>query len=126
LEVVLAKGTREIEGSFKSPAPIPPGLSAVLVPEQSLPGAWTTVYHSDIDQRGEFVFWNVPPGSYRAFVVSGYDEGLWENRDFFRLVADRGTVVVVPESSGEALPIKLGPTLLSPVEVERAAFRIGN
>jgi hypothetical protein len=126
LDVVLAIGTRQIEGSFKGSDPVPPDLSAILVPEQPRPGTWASVYRADIDQRGEFVFWDVPPGDYRAFVVPGYDEGLWENRDFFRFVADRGTVVAVPEGSGEALPIKISPTLLSPVDVERAASHIGN
>ena len=126
LEIVLAKGTREIFGSVTISSPVPPDLSTVLVPEHLRPGGWTSVYHSNIDQRGAFVFWYVTPGPYRAFVVSGYDEGLWENRDFLRSVADQGTVVVVPEGGAGALPIKLGPTVLSPVEVERAASRIGN
>jgi hypothetical protein len=126
LDIVLAKGTRQIVGSLTISSPVPPNLSAILVPEQPRPGRWTSVYHSDMDQRGEFVFWSVAPDTYRAFVVSGYEEGLWENRDFFRSVADLGTVVVVPEDGSGSLPIKLGPTVLSPVEVERAASRIGN
>ena len=123
---MLAKGTREIFGSVTISSPVPPDLSTVLVPEHLRPGGWTSVYHSDMDQRGGFVFSYVAPGRYRAFVVSGYDEGLWENRDFYRSVADLGTVVVVPEDGSGALPIKLGPMVLSPVEVERAASRIGN
>jgi hypothetical protein len=126
LEVLLAKGTRQIVGSFTNSSPARANLSAILVPEQPPPTGWTSVYQSDTDQHGEFVFWNVPPGGYRAFVVSDYDEGLWENRDFFRLVADHGSEVAVSEGAGEALPIKVDPKLLSPVEVQRAASRIGN
>ena len=126
MEIVLAKGTRQIVGSWTGLSPLPPDSSAVLVPEQLRPGRWTSVYHSDIDQRGKFVFWNVAPGRYRAFVVSGYDEDLWESRDFFRLVAGQGTVLVVPEAPGEESPIKIEPKLLSPAEVEKAASRTGN
>jgi hypothetical protein len=125
LQIVLAKGTRDISGTFAWPDPRPMGARAILVPEQPRPGDFAIVRQADIDQRGEFTFWGVSPGRYRGFVVTGFDEGLWENRDFFRLVADQGVAVAVPEGASEEMQVRMRPMLLPAAAVERAVAEIG-
>jgi Carboxypeptidase regulatory-like domain len=126
LEIVLARGTRDIGGRFAWPDSSPRSATAILVPEQPRPGASAGVYRADLDQRGEFIIWSVPPGRYRAFVVTDFDEGIWENRDFFRLVADRGVVVEVPEGAGDSAVMRIEPKLLPAVALERAIARMAH
>jgi hypothetical protein len=126
LEIVLAKGGRDIRGTFAWPEPRPVNASAILVPEQPRPGNFTTLDRADIDQRGEFTFCSVAPGRYRSFVVTDFDQGLWENRDFFRLVADHGTVVEVPEGETATETTDIKPILLPAAVIERAIARLGN
>ena len=126
LEIVLAKGTRTICGTFAWPDPRPIGVRAILVPEKPRPGGFTIVHQADIDQSGEFTFWSVSPGRYRSFVVTDFDEGLWENRDFFRLVSDRGLLVEVPEGAKDNSAIRISPALLPPAAVERAMAQMRN
>ncbi len=126
LEIVLAKGGRDIRGTFAWPEPRPVNASAILVPEQPRPGNFTTVDRADIDQGGEFTFLSVAPGRYRSFVVTDFDQGLWENRDFFRLVADQGTVVEVPEGETATETTDIKPILLPAAVIERAIARMGN
>jgi protocatechuate 3,4-dioxygenase beta subunit len=120
LEIVLAKGTQVVAGTFAWPDPRPKGASAILVPEQPRPGGFTSVYHADIDQSGEFILRSVSPGRYRSFVVTNFDGGLWENRDLFRLVADQGVALEVPENPTDNSAARVKPTLLPVAVMERA------
>jgi hypothetical protein len=120
VEIVFAKGTGTVDGRFVWTDPKPVGVSAVLVSDPPRPGDYAVVHHTDIDQRGEFRFVRIAPGRYRSFVVTDFDEGLWENREFFRLIADKGVGVDMPEDATGAAAVRIQPALLPVSEVERA------
>jgi len=120
LEIVLAKGTSTVTGTFVWPDARPTGVSVILVPERPRPGDFAMVHRADIDQRGEFVFGSVPPGRHRSFVVTDYDEGLWENRDFFGLVADQGVAVELPVDAADNTVVRIKPALLPAAVLDRA------
>ena len=126
LEIVMAAPTHDVIGRFAWPEPAPVNASVILVPEQPRSGDYEIVHHTDLDQNGDFTFYHISPGRYRAFVVTRYDAGLWENRDLFRQVADRGTLVEVPEGASGPDAIRITPKLLPAAVLDHAVARIGN
>lgn len=126
VEFVLARGVRDVEGEFDWPEPRPINACVILVAEHPRPGDWAVIRRADIDQRGHFEFWHVPPGRFRAFVVQNFDEDLWENRDFYRLLEEKGTTVEVEPGDENSPAIRIRPTLLSDAEVQEALAKFGN
>ena len=48
---------------------------------------------------------DLEPGTYRAFAVTHYDLGLWQNAEFLRQVADRGVALEVAGKSGAPIEV---------------------
>jgi hypothetical protein len=115
-----------VGGEFDWPEPRPINACVILVAEHPRPGDWAVIRRADIDQRGHFEFWHVPPGRFRAFVVQNFDEDLWENRDFYRLLEEKGTTVEVEPGDENSPAIRIRPTLLSDAEVQDALAKFGN
>jgi hypothetical protein len=81
-------------------------LRAVLTPEK---GALedTRPVSTEVYQNGQFSFTNLAPGTYLAFAVSDYDEGLWENAEFLGQMANLGTEVEVAEKGNTHVDLKV-------------------
>ncbi|MGA3205727.1 MAG: carboxypeptidase-like regulatory domain-containing protein [Bryobacteraceae bacterium] len=126
MEFVLAKGVRDVEGEFDWPEPRPVNVCVILVSEHPRPGDWAVIRRADIDQRGHFEFLHVPPGRFRAFIVRDFDEDLWENREFYRFLEEKGLAVDVEPGTENSPAIRIKPPRLSDAEVQDALARLGN
>jgi hypothetical protein len=125
MEIVLAAGGRTVTGTVPGSPSRWPDTKVILVPEQPRQGAFTTIYHGDVDQRGEFVIWSVIPGRYRSFFVTSFDEGLWENREFFQQIAEHGAVIEVPSGVSDKA-LRITPHSLPTNVVERAVTNLAH
>jgi hypothetical protein len=125
VEFLLARGVRDVEGEFDWPEPRPVNPRAILVPVQPLPGDWAVIRSAQVDQNGGFEFSGVPPGRYRAFVVTGFNEDLWENHEFYRLLEEKGLLFEVESGSESSPAIHIKPSLLPDAEIRQALARFG-
>jgi hypothetical protein len=121
VELVLSSAVGGAEGTVRwseesasaRPIPEPAGeLTVVIVPEKVASGdnRPQTVF---LDQDGHFRVSELEPGTYRLFAVTRYDQGLWQNGEFLRQIANRGTVVEVAEKGNARveLPVLRGGDL---------------
>jgi hypothetical protein len=114
VELVLSDGVGSVEGTVHWPEEdeniarmAPAGeLRAVLAPEK-IPLADTRPASTEVDQNGHFSLGNLAPGTYRAFAMNGYDEGLWENAEFLGRIAGQGTPVEVAEKGTIHVELKV-------------------
>jgi hypothetical protein len=115
VELVLSAAVGGVEGTLKWPEesssshaiPEPPGeLTVVIVPEKVASGdcAPQTAY---LDQDGHFRVTDLEPGNYRLFAVTAYDQGLWQNAQFLRLIAGRGTEVEIAEKGNAKAEVQV-------------------
>ena len=72
-----------------------------------------------LDRDSRFQVTDLEPGTYRAFAVTHYDMGLWQNAEFLRQMADRGVAVEVAGKPGA--PIKV--QALRAADVRHVAIR---
>jgi hypothetical protein len=79
-------------------------LTVVLIPEK-VPSGDTRPVEAYLDQDGRFQVTDLEPGTYRAFAVTHYDLGLWQNAEFLRQVADRGVALEVAGKSGAPIEV---------------------
>ena len=94
VEFLLARGVRDVEGEFDWPEPRPVNPRRDSCARFSLcPAIGAVIRSAQVDQNGGFEFSGVPPGRYRAFVVTGFNEDLWENREFYRLLEQKGLLL---------------------------------
>ena len=128
IEVVLSSAGGSVEGVVQWPEesagaqtePEPAAeLTVVLIPE-SVPSGDTRPVTSYLDQDGHFQAADLEPGSYRAFAVTKYDKGLWQNGEFLRQMAGRGITVEVAEKGNARIEVRV----LRPSEVRLVEERI--
>jgi hypothetical protein len=117
LELVLSAGVGTVEGTVHWPEESRSAdeLHVVLVPEK-VPLDDFRPKSTLVDQNAHFSIDKLAPGSYRAFAVTNYDAGLWENPDFLAQMARRGTAVELPEKSSAHVEV----TVLPASEVQQA------
>jgi len=113
LELVTAEASGRVDGTIKDSVPV---ARAVLAAEKGR----SRPVSADVDQNGRFSFADLPPGSYRAYAVSNYDEGLWRNADFLALVAERGVPVEVPDKGAAHVEV----SMLSAADIRAAEGRV--
>jgi hypothetical protein len=94
VEIVLGTGTGQIDGTVRPPAPLPPGVTAILVSADGVT-ANTGARSAAIDQAGRFQFRFVPPGRYFVLSATDFDEDLWQNMEFVQQIRERGVSVDV-------------------------------
>jgi hypothetical protein len=115
VELVLSSVVGSVEGTVKWPeessdkntAPEPAAeLTVVMVPEKVLSGDKRplTAY---LDQDGQFRLTDLEPGSYRAFAVTHYDPGLWQNSEFLRQMSGRGTSLEIAEKGSARIEVRV-------------------
>jgi hypothetical protein len=105
VELILSAGVGSVEGTVKEPAA---DLTVVVIAE-SVPSGATRPLTGYLDQDGHFSLTDLEPGSYRAFAVTSYDKGLWQNAEFRRQMADRGTAFDVAEKGSAHIEVKVVP-----------------
>jgi hypothetical protein len=114
LEIVLAGGTGEVQGSMRWPDPpwIGGPVSALLVAASGQTGN-TGARRAPIDENGQFHFRFVPPGRYLVFAVAvasaPNDDGVWQNADFVKEVSGRGVAADVPSKGSVRVEVGILP-----------------
>jgi hypothetical protein len=115
VELVLSAGVGSVEGTVKWPEetadtssmPEPAAeLTVVIVPEK-VPSGDKRPLTAYLDQDGKFRVTDLEPGSYRAFAVTYYDPGLWQNGEFLRQMAGRGTALEVAEKGSARIEVRV-------------------
>jgi hypothetical protein len=119
IQILLATGTGQVEGTVPHPESLPPGTVAALVSAQGVTGN-TGERSADIDAAGHFQFRFVPPGRYFVFVTPTFDGNLWENMDFIHELQDRGTPVEVTKKG----TVSVEASLLTTADLDQARERI--
>lgn len=105
VEVVLSTAVGSVEGTVTDPAA---ETTVVLVPEGvPFAGGWPLT--SELDSGGRFRMVGLAPGRYRAFAVTGYDGGPWQNAEFQRQMAGRGTAFEVAEKGSARVELTVVP-----------------
>jgi hypothetical protein len=110
VEITLGANAPEVTGTVlnKEKQPLPE-TSVVLVPEDSKAGKYWLFRTASSDQNGAFVFRNVVPGQYTAYAFTEAEEGAWQDPDFLKQYAGKGTAVKLAEGSNEALQLVASP-----------------
>lgn len=119
IQILLATGTGQVEGTVPHPEALPPGAVAALVSAQGVTGN-TGERSAEIDAAGHFQFRFVPPGRYFVFVTPTFEGNLWENVDFIHRLQERGTPVEVTKKGS----VSVEPSLLKPADLDQARERI--
>jgi len=105
VELILGSGGGSVEGTVAEPAG---DMTVVVIPE-SVPSGDTRPVAAYLDQDGHFRLTDLEPGSYLAFAVTGYDKGLWQNAEFRRRMAGRGTAFEVAEKGSARIAAAVVP-----------------
>ena len=105
VELILSAAVGGVEGTVQEPAA---DLTMVVVPE-SVPSGDSRPLTVYLDQDGHFSLTDLEPGSYRAFAVTEYDNGLWQNAGFRGRMANRGTAFQVVEKKNARIEVKVVP-----------------
>ncbi len=116
LEVILAKGAGQVEGTIQSSGGSGPSVSDVVLISDREHQDYGGVSFSAVDQSGHFSFKGVPPGRYFALAAAGVEIGLWANADFTSQLRDKGVEVDVPENGHVQIQVPVLPA----ADVERA------
>jgi hypothetical protein len=116
VELIVSQAAGSVEGTVKEPAF---EATVVAVPE-GVPSAGSRPRTAQPDQQGHFRIAGLAPGHYRAFAVTGYDSGLWQNAEFQRQMADRGTAFEVAEKGSAHVELPVVPA----AEVRQVEDRI--
>ena len=104
-----------VEGTVKWPedsadknvAPEPAAeLTVAIVPEK-VPSGDKRPLTAYLDQDGQFRLTDLEPGSYRAFAVTHYDPGLWQNSEFLRQMSGRGTSLEIAEKGSARIEVRV-------------------
>lgn len=110
LQVILAKGAGQVEGTVQTAEKDKlGGYNVVLISERG-------ALFSAADQNGHFSFKGIAPGRYRAFASSGAEPGLWQSPEFSSQFSDKGVEVDLPESGH----VQIQVPVLAAREIERA------
>lgn len=113
VELILSDAVGGVDGTVRWPeerpkndaAPEPAAeLTVVLVPEK-LPSGDRRTVTAYLDQDGRFDLADLEPGSYRAFAVTNYNRGLWQNAEFQRRIAGRGVTLEVAEKRSARIEV---------------------
>ena len=108
------------EGSNNQTVPDPAAeLTILMIPEKVASGDTRTLA-TYLDQDGHFRLTDLEPGSYRAFAVTNYDKGLWQNAEFLRQMAGRGIALEVSEKGNTRIEVPV----LRPADIRQVEERI--
>jgi protocatechuate 3,4-dioxygenase beta subunit len=113
VELILSSNIGTVEGTVTPPenppdsrAPPESGeLTVVMIPEK-LPSGATQPVVAYLDPAGHFQATDLEPGTYRAFAVPAYDQGLWQNTEFLRQIAGRGIALDVSEKANVKIELQ--------------------
>lgn len=124
MEIVLDTGTGEVTGAVHWPDPVAgaPRLEAARAILVSADGSTSnTLARSEgVGADGKFHFRWVPPGRWLGFVSPTFDEGLWQNANFVKEIADLGVAIDVDKRRAAHAE----PTPLNPDDIQHAVERI--
>jgi len=102
VELIVSDAPGSVEGTVKEPH----GETSLMAIPEGVPFAGTRPLSAEIDQDGHFRIAGLAPGHYRAFAATGYDNGLWQNAEFQRLMAGRGTPFEVAENGSARIEVE--------------------
>jgi len=102
VELIVSDAAGSVEGTVKEPH----GETTLMAIPEGVPFAGTRPLSAEIDQDGHFRIAGLAPGHYRAFAVTGYDTGLWQNAEFQRQMANRGTPFEVAEKGSARIEVE--------------------
>jgi hypothetical protein len=102
VELIVSDAAGSVEGTVKEPH----GETMLLAIPEGVPFAGTRPLSAEIDQDGHFRIAGLAPGHYRAFAVTGFDSGLWQNAEFQRQMANRGTAFEVAEKGSARIEVE--------------------
>jgi hypothetical protein len=105
VELILSAAAGSVEGAVKEPSA---ETTAVLIPK-GVPFAGTRPLSAQIDQDGHFRIAGLAPGHYSAFAVTEFDQGLWQNAEYQRRMASRGTAFEVAEKGIARIEMQVVP-----------------
>lgn len=106
LNVIVATGAGQIEGTISNEEGKAAGGSVTLVPEPAAPGYRHLYRIISPDQNGHFTFENLPPGKYR---ISGWEEiepGAFMDPEFTKPFEGKSVVVTLNENGHESVDLK--------------------
>jgi hypothetical protein len=115
--LILNSGVGSVEGTVRWPdedsnaqsATAPAAeLTLVVIPE-NVPCVGIGPRTAALDQGGNFRATNLAPGRYRAFALTNYDSGLWQNAEFVRQIASRGAEFEVLERGSARVEVPILP-----------------
>ena len=106
LQVTMATGAGEIEGSVLDSDSHPVGGATVVVsPDESKRAA---LFHSDItDQNGHFKLSDIVPGAYSLYAWDQIEDEAWRSDEFIKKYDDRRKRVHLDAGGREALQLQL-------------------
>ena len=112
LEVVLAAGGGHVHGSVQWPDPLPAGplpvYTAVLVSAAGVTGN-SGVRLAPVDPDGRCRWDHVPPGRYFAWVITHFDEDLWQDMEFVELVKGRASSLELDAQGNASVTVAILP-----------------
>jgi hypothetical protein len=115
VELILRRDAGSVEGTVVWPRDEPAGnLKVVVVPENPA-SRLATLSMTIPDQDGHFRVVGLAPGRYRAFAVTQYDKGMWQNAEVLRQAVARGTSFEAAEKESARVEVQV----LSATEIRR-------
>lgn len=119
IEIVLRKGTGEVDATVETSTQLSNTAVMVLVPETLAQDGFGVLF-GNVQGSGMFVIRNVPPGRYYAYVVERWSP-FWQNPEFVRSMRNQGVGVDLAENGH--LQVQL--SIISTDQVEAAAAPLG-
>jgi protocatechuate 3,4-dioxygenase beta subunit len=110
LEIRMALSTAIVEGTVTDELSNPTsGAQVVLVPTADRVTRPDLFRNSVTDQRGQFMFRGIPPGSYKVFAWMDIEPGIYHDLDFLERYEGFGTALQVGDSGTVSTNIKVIP-----------------
>jgi len=118
VELMLSTAVGTVEGTVRWPdegsdhpaASEPAAEVIVLVVPQGVPPEdhWPQI--AQLGEDGHFRVTSLAPGHYRAFALTNYDQGLWQNAEFLGQMAARGVPFEVAAKATARIELSLLPS----------------
>jgi hypothetical protein len=103
LEIVLAKGAANIEGSVDTPLAV-----VAVVPPPSKRQRWSLYKTVMAGSTGKFAVRNLPPGDYTVVAFPpGSDPSILQNPELSNQIGSRGVTVTVGGTASESVKLKV-------------------
>ncbi len=105
LDILLSRAGGQVDGVVMEEQQPAPGVTVVLVPQESREPPFDRSRVSATGREGKFSFKGVPPGDYRLYSWADAEPGAWQDPEFLKRFT--GDSVTVRENGRETVQVRL-------------------